>query len=167
MKNNETAEMLQLLADRGLTLGCVESLTAGMFAAEVCSVPGASKVFLGGLVTYSPELKTKLAGVKANDIKTYGVVSEEVALSMATGGAKALGADVVVSCTGNAGPTAQEGEAPVGRVHLGLYYNGYAWSVPLQLTGTREQIREYVVDSMVNLVKSLFTENENIQIQQK
>ena len=165
MENN-AYDMLQALASKGLTLGCVESLTGGMFAARVCSVPGASNVFKGGLVTYSAELKTKLAFVKPELIKQYGVVSEEVALAMASGGAKALDVDIVVSCTGNAGPTAQEGEAPVGRVCLGLYYNGYAWSLPLQLTGERDQIREYVVESMINLVNSLFTEHKNIQIQE-
>ncbi len=167
MNDNNAHDMLQTLASKGLTLGCVESLTGGMFAARICSVPGASNVFKGGLITYAPELKTKLAFVKPELIKNYGVVSEEVALAMATGGAKALDVDVVVSCTGNAGPTAQEGEAPVGRVYLGLYYNGYAWCVPLQLSGDRDQIREYVVDSMINLVESLFTEHKNIQIEQK
>lgn len=167
MRQNEAQVMLQTLADKGLTLGCVESLTGGMFAARVCSVPGASKVFRGGLVTYSAELKTKLALVKPEMIEHYGVVSDEVAIAMATGGAKTLEADVVVSCTGNAGPTCEEGDQPVGRVYLGLFYNGYAWSLPLQLTGERDQIREYVVESMINFVNSLFTENENITIEQK
>ena len=150
-------EMLQLLANERLTLGSVESLTAGLFSATVCDVPGASAVFMGSLVTYDPRLKTKLADVSAKVIEQIGVVSAEVATQMAVGGAKALGVDVCVSCTGNAGPTAQKGGEPVGKVYLGLYYNGYTWSLPLQLDGDRRSIREQTVENMIDLVISLFT----------
>jgi PncC family amidohydrolase len=153
----ETKEMLDLLAKEGLTLGCVESLTAGLFAATVCDVPGASAVFAGGLVTYDPRLKVKLADVSQKSIDLAGVVSAEVASQMAIGGAKTLGVDVCVSCTGNAGPTVQKGGEPVGKVFLGLYYNGYTWSLPLQLDGDRRKIREQTVENMVEFVISLFT----------
>lgn len=151
-------ELLQRLADRGLTLGSVESLTGGLFGATICSVPGASAVYKGGLITYVAEEKEALAGVKKEDVEKFGVVSPEVATEMAIGGAKTLKVDVCVSCTGNAGPTVEKGGKPVGCVYLGLSYQGNVWMVPLQLQGSRNEIRQQAVDTMINLAASLFPE---------
>lgn len=113
-------ELLSCLLSKGLTLGSIESLTGGMFASSICGVPGASKVFKGSIVTYSNEEKMALVGVKESTIDDYGVVSEEVAEEMALGGLPALNVDVSVSFTGNAGPTAEPGEAEVGEVYMGI-----------------------------------------------
>ncbi|MCR5491381.1 MAG: CinA family protein [Bacilli bacterium] len=158
---SKAKEMLGILAQEGLTLGSVESLTGGLFAATVCEVPGASRVFSGALVTYDPRLKSELAYVNEASIKLKGVVSADVAVQMAEGGAKRMGVDVCVSCTGNAGPTTEPGGEPVGRVFLGLSYNGYSWTVPLLLEGDRQKIREQTVENMMDLVISLFTVHNN------
>jgi len=113
-------EVLDSLESKGLTLGSVESLTGGLFASSICSIPGASKVFKGSIVTYSNEEKVALVGVKQSVIDEDGVVSEEVASEMALGGLVALNVDVCVSFTGNAGPTAEPGEAEVGEVYMSL-----------------------------------------------
>ena len=152
---NNHAQILQALGDKGLTLGSAESLTAGLFAAKVCDVPGASAVFKGAIVAYDPAIKEKLLKVRKETIETNGVVSHQVASEMAYGGAKALGVDICVSCTGNAGPTAQEGEAKVGDVYLGLYYQGNVWTIPLSLEGDREQIRKATAEAMFTFVASL------------
>lgn len=114
------AQLAATLIKKKLTIGSVESLTGGLFASEFCSLPGVSQTYRGSLVTYDPALKTSLAGVDPLIIQKFGVVSEEVAIAMAKGGQKALDVDVCLSCTGNAGPTAQEGEAPVGRVYMAI-----------------------------------------------
>ena len=150
-------ELLVALGKRGLTLGSVESLTAGLFGATVCEIPGASAVYRGGLITYSPTLKTALAHVNPETIERHGVVCAEVAKEMAIGGQKALGVDICVSCTGNAGPTAEEGEAPVGRVYLGLCFKGSVWTIPLDFKGDRNEVRKKAVSSMVSFVSSLLT----------
>ncbi len=152
----DARELLQRLADRNLKLGSVESLTGGLFGSTVCEIPGASFVYVGGLITYDPRLKVEFASVKQEDIDKEGVVSSKVAIEMAEGGRKALGCDVCVSCTGNAGPEAEKGGKPVGTVFLGLAYQGNVWTVPLQLKGSRNEIRKQTVEAMIALVASLF-----------
>ena len=116
MINLEKAKkVLSSLEKRGLTLGSVESLTAGLFASTICSVPGASKVFKGSFVTYATSMKTDFLNINKAFINKYGVVSKEVAREMAIIGRHGLEVDVCVSFTGNAGPTKEKGKAPVGR----------------------------------------------------
>ena len=152
----DARELHHRLADRNLKLGSVESLTAGLFGSTVCEVPGASMVYVGGLITYDPKLKVSLANVSEESIEKEGVVSAKVAVEMAEGGRKALGCDVCVSCTGNAGPDVQKGGQPVGTVFLGLAYQGNVWTVPLHLSGTRNEIRKATVEAMIALAASLF-----------
>jgi PncC family amidohydrolase len=121
---NEAADLLSILRQKGLTIGSVESLTAGLFGSEFCSVPGASYAYKGGIITYANEIKEKLVSVSEDSISRYGVVSEEVAREMADGGLEALNVDVCVSFTGNAGPTSEPGEAVVGEVYMGLAFGG-------------------------------------------
>ena len=147
-------EVLQSLADKGLTLGCVESMTGGLFAAEATSVPGASQVFKGGLVTYCNELKTELLGVGEYSIESEGVVSAQVAAEMAAQGRKKLNVDVCISVTGNAGPTAEEGEAGVGEFFLGLCTKDACWTIPYKLEGKRNEIRQGAVDVMIQFLAS-------------
>ena len=107
-------KLLKHLAEKGLTLGSVESMTGGLFAGEFTSVPGSSKVFKGSVVTYATEIKEKVVGVKSETVDKFGVVSEEVAREMAECGRKLLNVDVCVSVTGNAGPTCEPGGKPAG-----------------------------------------------------
>lgn len=143
--------VVESMTELKLTLGSCESMTAGLFGATVCSIPGASKVYLGGLITYDPQQKVSLADVEPETIKEYGVVSTEVATEMARGAGEVLGVDVCVSVTGNAGPTAQEG-AEVGDVCIGLYYKGQVSSYMLNFSGDRNEIREKAVATMLQFV---------------
>lgn len=141
LENKEYASLLEVCKEYHLTLGSVESLTGGLFASHVCSVPGASASFLGGIVTYAISVKTNLAFVPQETIEKYGVVSTQVAEAMAKGGAKQLHCDVVISFTGNAGPAAQ-GDKPVGCVAIGYDIGGEIYSEEIQLSGSRNDIRE-------------------------
>ena len=116
----EAKKLVNLLNKKKLTIASVESLTAGLFIATLANVPGASKVVRGGLITYQTSLKTDVLGIKPGVIKKYGVVSKEVATLMAKNGEKHLKSDIVVSFTGNAGPTKEPGGAEVGRVHIAI-----------------------------------------------
>lgn len=116
----EAEKLISVLNKKKLTIASVESLTAGLFIATLANVPGASKVVRGGLVTYQTSLKTNVLGIKPSVIKKYGVVSKEVATLMAKNGQKHLKSDIVVSFTGNAGPTKEPGGAEVGRVHIAI-----------------------------------------------
>ena len=107
-----------------LVAAAAESCTGGLIAATITGVPGASSVFRYGWVTYCNEAKERMLGVPAELIERYTVVSEPVAAAMAEGALHASGADVAVAVTGNAGPTAAEGEPPVGTVCIALARRG-------------------------------------------
>lgn len=139
-----------------LTLGSVESLTGGLFSSTICSIPGASKVFKGGLVTYSAELKTKLDEVPETTIRQYGVVSKEVADSMAINGRKKLGVDVCVSFTGNAGPAKEAGYAPVGRVNMCIATKYGIIEMQQEFNLSRNDMREACVDAMLDRLIAIF-----------
>ncbi|MDJ1130932.1 CinA family protein [Streptomyces iconiensis] len=110
---------LALLAARGETLAVAESLTGGLVAAEITSVPGASRVFRGSVTTYATELKRDVLGVDGALLEERGAVDAEVARQMARGVREALGADWGIATTGVAGPEPQDGQ-PVGTVYVAV-----------------------------------------------
>jgi len=153
-------DLLQNIADRGLTLGSVESLTGGLFAAHAAEVPGASQVFKGAIVSYSREVKEHLLGIDPKLIDRYGVVSEKVAKEMALFGLDKLGVDVVLSVTGNAGPTAEPGDAPIGQVYFSLATRSGVWTFGYLFEGERNEIREQASEMMVSFGLSMFPKVE-------
>ena len=159
---NPMHDLLQGLANKHLTLGTVESMTGGLFAAEATSIPGASHVFKGSIVTYSNQIKTGLVGVSPATIQVHGVVSDAVAKEMARLGRQRLGVDVCISVTGNAGPTAEPGKAPVGEVHLALATKKAVWAFGVNCKGDRESIRKQAVDLMVQFGLSMFRPVERV-----
>ncbi len=148
--------VLDLLRTRGMTLGVAESLTGGMIGSRICDVAGASDVFLGSVVSYSPQVKFDLLGVAEGP-----VVTTAAALAMAQGARRALGADVGIAATGVAGPGEQEGRPP-GTVCMAIAIGepGSAGegdvvtdSVELRLPGRRQQVREFTVISLLGLLR--------------
>ncbi|WP_080794558.1 CinA family protein [Corynebacterium pacaense] len=113
------AVLLAALKSREQTIAFCESLTAGLAAATLAGIPGASAVLRGGLVTYATDLKVSLAGVPQELIDTFGVVSPECAAAMAGGAREVCGTDWALGLTGVAGPDTQEGK-PVGEVWIGI-----------------------------------------------
>lgn len=102
------------------TVAVAESATGGGLADRISSVPGCSAWFLGGFVTYSKRMKTELLGVPAEILEKFGPVSAETAEAMATGARRRTGATWAISVTGNAGPTTDGENAPVGMVYVGI-----------------------------------------------
>lgn len=159
MINLEKAKkVLSSLEKRGLTLGSVESLTAGLFASTICSVPGASKVFKGSFVTYATSMKTDFLNINKSFINKYGVVSKEVAREMAIIGRHGLEVDVCVSFTGNAGPTKEKGEAPVGRVNMCVATSKGYVNIEKDFKLDRNEMREECVNSMLDALEEIFEE---------
>jgi nicotinamide-nucleotide amidase len=109
--------VLGRLRELGQTLSVAESLTGGLLAATIVDVPGASKVFRGGLVVYATDLKRVLAGVPGDLLARRGPVDPDVALALADGARRVCAADWGVATTGVAGPDPQDG-VPVGTVYL-------------------------------------------------
>lgn len=116
---NLAQQTIDLLSTRKLTVGFAESLTGGMLADQLISMPGASVVMRGSLVTYAPETKTSVLGVNADLIARHSVFSPQVATAMAQGALTALGCDIAIATTGVAGPDPQAGHR-VGEVYLGF-----------------------------------------------
>jgi nicotinamide-nucleotide amidase len=108
------------LTAAGATLTVAESATGGGLAQRITSVPGSSAYFAGGYVTYARRMKTELLGVPPEVLAQHGAVSRETAAAMADGARRAVHADWAVSITGNAGPSADGEEAPVGTVFIGI-----------------------------------------------
>lgn len=159
MINLEKAKkVISSLEKRGLTLGSVESLTAGLFASTICSVPGASKVFKGSFVTYATSMKTDFLNINKSFINKYGVVSKEVAREMAIIGRHGLEVDVCVSFTGNAGPTKEKGKAPVGRVNMCVATSKGYVNIEKDFKLDRNEMREECVNSMLDALEEIFEE---------
>ncbi len=115
---NET--VVRLLAERKQTLVLAESCTGGYVANRITDVPGASEVFLSGMVTYSNESKQNLLGVRAETLAQHGAVSKPTAIEMAEGARKRFNADYAIAITGIAGPGGGSPEKPVGTVFIAL-----------------------------------------------
>lgn len=110
----------KLLLQKEATVGTVESCTGGSIMAAMTSVSGSSSYVLGGFITYSNDLKMKLAGVSGQTLEDFGAVSEETVLEMAAGGKKALDVDWCISVSGIAGPLGGSDEKPVGTVWIAI-----------------------------------------------
>lgn len=150
---NHAKKLINLLSKNNLTIGSVESLTAGLFIASLANIPGASKVIKGGLITYQSSFKTSLLGIKKSYIDKYGVVSKEVAMMMAKEGKKILNTDLVISFTGNAGPSKEKGSAEVGRVFIALIANSKKIiNFSKVYKGDRNTIRINVVEDAIRLI---------------
>ena len=130
-----------LAALKGKPLATAESCTGGMIGAALTAVPGASKVYKGGVVSYWSEVKQELLGVDPEDLKNLGPVSAQVAGSMADGARKALHTDYGISVTGLAGPDGDEFGKPVGTVFVGLSTRSKTVARQFRFYGDREDIR--------------------------
>ena len=111
---------MEELLKKHLTLATAESCTGGLVARRITALPGASKVYRGGVVSYWTEVKAAVLGVPQKTLDTYGAVSEQTARAMAEGARKITGAEIAVSVTGVAGPDPDERNNPVGLVFIGL-----------------------------------------------
>ncbi len=143
--------VLQMLRERGLSLGLAESVTGGLVAGRITNVPGASDVFRGCVVSYASEVKFDVLGVPEGP-----VVSEAAAAAMAVGAQRVLGADVALSLTGVAGPTEQDG-MPVGTLCVGIAIGDEVSTRTLRMPGLRDQMRQMSVISALDLLRRALT----------
>ena len=144
--------VLQLLRERGLTLGLAESVTGGLVAGRLTGIPGASEAFRGSVVSYASEVKFDVLGVPEGP-----VVSAEAAAAMAVGARRVLGADVAMSLTGVAGPTEQDG-MPVGTLFVGIAGPAGTVTHQVKLPGQRDQMRQMSVITALDLLRRFVRE---------
>ena len=140
--------VLQMLRERGLTLGLAESVTGGLVTGRLTGIAGASSVLRGGVVSYASDVKFNVLGVSQGP-----VVSPEAAVEMAIGAKRVLGADVGLSLTGVAGPEEQDGHRP-GTLCIGVALpDGTTASSVVQLPGMRDQMRQLSVISALDFLR--------------
>ena len=157
---NDAKQLVSLCTKNHLTISSCESLTAGLFTSTIASIPGASAMLKGGLVTYFTSMKSVLAHVDVDLIQKYGVISEECAYAMALNTRKITDVDYCISFTGNAGPDACE-EKPAGRVYCAIASKKAVHVYGFQCTGlSRNDVREHVVVQMIDiLIQTIQKEN--------
>ena len=148
--------VVRLLIDSGTTVAAAESLTGGLLTAALTSVPGSSAVVRGGVVAYATVVKAGLLGVDAELLDRVGPVDPVVAEQMAVGAARALGAQVGVATTGEAGPDSGSG-APVGTVFVAVAGAGGVRGVGARLVGGRDEVRAGTVRMALELLREVLT----------
>ena len=152
-------ELKEKFIAKGRTLGCIESFTGGLFAREITKLPGASKFFKGGIITYATEIKTRIVGVSENIVKQFGVVSQECCAEMCGHGKFLLDVDYCIAFTGNAGPDTMEGK-PVGEVYIALASKQEVKVYPFLLKGDRKSIQEQGVKNAFDIInKNILQKN--------
>jgi nicotinamide-nucleotide amidase len=139
-------DVVKRLKRKKMTLATAESITGGGLGAAITSVPGASDVFLGGLITYSDQSKTKFLEIAKRILTKHTAVSEEVAIAMAQSARKQFGTDYAIATTGVAGPGKAYGQK-AGTVWVAIDSKKGPVTLCLALSGTREDIRHATIQS--------------------
>ncbi len=142
------------------SLAIAESCTGGAIAARMTRIPGASRYFMGGAVSYSNRLKEELLSVPHRLIQKNGAVSEEVAVKMANEIRKSASSDIGLSVTGIAGPTGGSREKPVGLVYIALSTDKKTTVMRHKFYGGRDEIREQAVHTALETVLHCLEENK-------
>ena len=149
MTEGLAAQTLRLCREKGLTVAAAESCTGGMIASRITGVPGASQVFLGGVVSYTNGVKEQVLHVPGSLLTLCGAVSAPVARAMAMGVRLLTGADIAV-----AGPDGDDRGNPVGTVFVALSAGTEIQVRQLALTGSREDIRRQSTDNALEMICS-------------
>jgi PncC family amidohydrolase len=148
-------QLIASLTAAGLKLAVAESCTGGLLAARLTAVPGASAVFVGGVVAYANSVKRDLLGVPAETLETDGAVSAATALAMARGVRRIMQADVSAAITGIAGPGGALPDKPVGLVFVAVSGPRGETVQRLVFAGNREIVRSQACVTALSLLRCL------------
>ena len=157
---NKWQKVVEEFIKQDLTISTVESCTGGLLAGEITKIPGASKVFFGGLVTYSNELKSRLLNIDMEIINKYTAVSSQAATLMAENGRKLMQTDFCIAVTGYAGPWAPEA-ALVGQVFIAISKEGATEVWDLAKMGSlhelsRDEIRLKTISAAADFLSDFY-----------
>ena len=148
--------IVKTLTLRGETISTAESITGGLISGAITGVPGSSEVFLGGVISYSNQMKKDELGITAADIKKVGVVSEAIAVAMALAIQKRTKSTWAISSTGVAGPGPVDG-IPAGTVWIAIAGPKIAQGIELSIAGKREIVRLGAVESALGAFERILT----------
>lgn len=135
------------------SLAIAESCTGGKLADAFTNIPDASKVFAGGIVAYTDEVKIRMLNIPKHLIEKHGAVSAEVAVAMATAVAEKFSTSYGLSVTGFAGPGGGTSENPVGTVYIGYYSPSGTWAHKMMYPGQREAVKVRAVNAAFDLMR--------------
>lgn len=145
--------VVSLLAERKATVATAESCTGGLLAKLITDIAGSSRVFWGGVETYSNESKARLLGVKEETLNRFGAVSPETASEMAIGMRKLSGSSYAISITGIAGPEGGTEDKPVGLVYIGMADEKGCETREFRFLGGRDAIRMLAAKSALDWLR--------------
>ena len=148
--------IVKMLMLRGETISTAESITGGLIGGAITGAPGSSEVFLGGVISYSNQMKKDELGITAADIKKVGVVSEAIAVAMALAIQKRTKSTWAISSTGVAGPGPIDG-IPAGTVWIAIAGPKIAQGIELSIAGKREIVRLGAVESALGAFERILT----------
>ena len=141
-------EIKELLTLHNLKLSVAESCSTGGISSRICSIPGSSNYFLGGIVSYSNQSKIRDLGVSEESIQNFTEVSKEVAVQMSEGISKKFNSDFSVSTTGYAGPLGND----IGKVFISVKTPKSTDVKELKLYGNREEITEQIIHQSLQIL---------------
>lgn len=149
--------IVEKLIEMNLTISAAESLTGGLLQSTIVNTPNASKVFVGGIVSYTKEAKCKLLGLNMNDIEKYGVYSNETSYSMAKGIKELTNSNIAVGISGVAGPNSDEG-IEAGTVFYTIIVDDIKYDRVIKIENkSRQEVRcetvKRIIDDILNILK--------------
>lgn len=145
--------LLERCRSKKLTIAVAESCTGGLLGARLTSVPGSSDVFVGGVIAYSNEVKTRELGVSGSELRAHGAVSEQVVRQMAIGARTKFDVDIALAITGIAGPDGGTVEKPVGLVWICAAIGERVEARKIQSWGDRQEIRYRAAQAAMDLAR--------------
>ena len=154
------AVVLDQLRIRKSRLVVAESCTGGVLSARITAIPGASTVFIGGVVAYDNMVKSGTLAVPPELLGQYGAVSEQVVSAMAEGVQRQFAVDAALAITGIAGPTGGTAEKPVGTVWLAARYGAGARALKRLFPGDRNEIRARSAQAALDLLRRLLADKQ-------
>jgi PncC family amidohydrolase len=143
-----------IIEEKNLTIAVAESCTGGMLGSFITSVSGSSKIFKGGIISYSNDIKINVLNVDEKIITSFGAVSKECAQAMASNVREIFDVDYSISITGIAGPDGGSEEKPVGTVWLAFADKFGVEAILCNFTGDREGIRQLAVEKAIHILYS-------------
>jgi len=156
--------IFQKLRERQKTLAVAESCTGGLLGNAFTDIPGASKVFQGGVICYANEVKISQVSVPEEIIDQHGAVSGECAIAMASGVAENFISDYGLSITGFAGPEGGDKENPVGTIHIGFHSSFGIWAKRVRYLGGRMDVKARAVNAALDWMRRLLIRQEQTDI---
>ena len=147
----QAADIVARMTERELRLATAESTVGGLIGFAVTSVPGASKVFIGGITAYGGGSKTSLLGVSEQLLREHGSVAEPTVAAMARGAREAFGVDLAVAESGIASPT-QSRERPGGLYYIGLAADGFERVERYEFVGDRIETMQQATAAALSLI---------------